>query len=718
MTMQRRGFLQVSVATVSGLLLGCGGRDGSGLPNEAGDAFFPQSVASGDPRAHSVVLWTRVDDADLPDEDLPLELELFLDEDATDAVVLDGERRLEVTAQARFDRCLKVRVEGLDPATHYYYRFAYVHEGVRWLSRLGRTRTAPASEDDVPVRFAFVSCQDYGGRYYNSLAHLATQEVDFVVHLGDYIYETLEDEGFQASDTEREIVFEDQEGAMQVARGDDHFVAARSLNNYRQLYRTFRSDPALQRVHERFPVLAIWDDHEFTDDCFGSTGTYTNGREDEYDPERRQNASQVWFEFMPVDYAEPNFEYDRAVAPPDDIRIYRDFSFGRHLHLVLGDVRSYRSQHLVPPDAYPGAVMLDQAALEETGGVPEQAGPYVEDIAAFAGGVYAEALRSVAAAADYPTERIAGPVSAQWIASTLAQLDDPPEPIDEETLADLPRGLAYHHLGKTSFHSRIGSRFFVAAEPFRRLAEATYANSGGSSEEMFGPLQEEWFLSTLRESTRTWKVWANQFCLMPLQVDLSGLGVPDTFRQVFEFTLDDWNGMPNRRAHIIEQLDDVQNLVAITGDIHAFFAATPFARPGADARLPEFAVGSISSNAMQPLVLHQVRTDPTLSSVPGAESLAAALADLFMLSGGPNAHLGFADISSHGYAIAEVEAGELRTTFYGYPYERVHEQLYGDGELEPLIHTNRFRVVAGSRDLHRERNGAWQRWNPSTRQWE
>jgi alkaline phosphatase D len=408
----------------------------------------------------------------------------------------------------------------------------------------------------------------------------------------------------------------------------------------------------------------------------------------------------------------------RRSPPPDDIRIYRDFGFGRHLHLVLGDTRSYRARHLVDPGAYPGAVALDQPTLEGSGGVPDRATPYVEDIETFAGGIYAEALRAVAAAADYPPERITGPVSTEWIASTLAALDDGPDPIDEETLATLPRGLAYHHFGKTGFFSRMGAWFFVAAEAFRRYADVRWTQTGGESEVMLGEPQEAWLASTMRESSRTWKVWANQFCLMPLQVDLRGLGVPDSFRQIWEFTLDDWNGMPNRRAHLIEQLQDVDDVVVITGDIHAFFAATPFAGPESDARVPEFAVGSISSMAMQPLVLHQVQHDPTLSSVPGADSLAAALSDIFTLSGGPNRHLAFTDIASHGYAIAEVEAGELRTTFYGYPHERVHERLYDDPGLDELFHVNRFRVVAGSRDLYRERGGAWQRWNPETRGWE
>ena len=99
-----------------------------------------------------------------------------------------------------------------------------------------------------------------------------------MVHLGDYIYETTGDPLFQGGADERALSFDDEAGAIVFNEGtDDEYFAAKSLDNYRQLYRIYRSDPALQTIHERYPVVMMWDDHEFTNDSHGATGTYFGG---------------------------------------------------------------------------------------------------------------------------------------------------------------------------------------------------------------------------------------------------------------------------------------------------------------------------------------------------------------------------------------------------------------------------------------------------------
>ena len=92
---------------------------------------------------------------------------------------------MRVTAEAAADGCVKVLVTALEPATTYHYRFSYGGA----TSRVGRTRTAPSDDSDASVRFAVVSCQDYGGRHYHVLRRLLEEDLDFVVHLGDYVYE-------------------------------------------------------------------------------------------------------------------------------------------------------------------------------------------------------------------------------------------------------------------------------------------------------------------------------------------------------------------------------------------------------------------------------------------------------------------------------------------------------------------------------------------------
>ena len=726
-TMQRRAFLRAGLATLGGWTVasGCGGDDGDPEAEVVdGPEHFPQSVASGDPRPDSVVLWTRVEpgpDASDADggSDVDVELELYLDEARTMRATWDDADAGVAIATATHDHCVKFRVTGLEADTVYYYRFVAALPDGRFASQTGRTRTAPAADADRTVRFAFVACQDYGGRYYNAYAHLLTQpDLDFFVHLGDYIYETAGDEGFQGSIEGRAVEFDDQDGVLTVARGEgDSFQAARSLDNYRQLYRIFRSDPMLQRTHETLPMVAIWDDHEFSDDCWGATGTYQDGKVDETDVDRRRAANQAWFEYMPVDFADPAFEYDPAATPPDDIRIWRDFGFGKHVHLVLTDLRTHRSDHLVPEDAYPGVVVLTQAQLEADGALPDDATPYVDDIDAFAGGAYAGELRAAASAAGYPEDRITGAISAAWINDVLADTGSSTAAIDEATLATLPRGYAFADMMKGSLWSRIGSRYLVARDIFARYAAARWADSDGASEQAMGVEQEAWFLDTMRGSTRTWKFWGNEFCLMPLQIDLSLLSVPASFKRVFHINVDDWNGMGNRRDALLAELSGVPNVIAITGDIHAFFAGTPMVRSDPSKKIVEFVTSSISSTTFQRLLQNQVADDPVLSTVPGAADLAAAIKDLLQLSGGPNAHLGYADVTAHGYAIVEASATQVLTSYYSHAEDVVSESHYDDANLDALFNVARFRVDAGAPELFQDFAGTWRRWDPEMQKW-
>ncbi|HET6584677.1 MAG TPA: alkaline phosphatase D family protein, partial [Nannocystaceae bacterium] len=271
--LRRRQFLRATLATVSGWTLGCADAGEPAIDTgnaQDGHELFPQSVASGDPRSESLILWTRVEIPDVEDEDVELYLELFADEELTQAAMWEEGPLQALVATAKHDHCVKVRVVGLEPATVYYYRFVAQVGDDLFASRTGRTKTAPAKDADTPVKFAFVSCQDFGGRWFNGYAQLVTKDPDFFVHLGDYIYETAGDSGFQGGTEGREVVFEDSGNVLVVdPNGDGGYQAARSLANYRQLYRIHRSDPALQRVHERLPMIATWDDHEFADDCWG-----------------------------------------------------------------------------------------------------------------------------------------------------------------------------------------------------------------------------------------------------------------------------------------------------------------------------------------------------------------------------------------------------------------------------------------------------------------
>lgn len=374
----RRKFLKTVVISAGAAgatgLAGCGGesrnlRDATievtGV--DTNGSLFPQSVASGDPRTSSIILWTRLD-AGTGEKNLSVQISK--DEDFSNLVLT-----ADLTANFANDHCVKVKITDLSSGTRFYYRFVY--EGTS--SRTGRFKTAPKSSSDKNVKFGFISCQDYTNGYYNSLLKFLEQgndDIDFIVHLGDYIYETTRDD-FQAPKAGREVTFTDTAGAIDRSPTETDpslkSYAAQSLSNYRELYKTYRTDPVLQRIHELFPFICIWDDHEFSDDSWGNNATYTSGLAldsegntlDE-NTDRKKNAEKAFFEFMPLDIdpvtgsilSDGQVEVDRDQLYQSNI--YRSFRYGKNLNLMMTDFRTFRPDHVIPEDAYPGSLAMTQ----------------------------------------------------------------------------------------------------------------------------------------------------------------------------------------------------------------------------------------------------------------------------------------------------------------------------------------------------------------------
>lgn len=740
MFMKRRDFLKVVAVSVGALVVGCGPKDDSNdtiEPNnttgtnnglacddtlEAGTQFFPQSVASGDPASSTVILWTRVSDGDA---DLELELQVALDEEFEQRLELgDDGCALVVAAVAAYDHCVKVRLTDLDAATTYYYRFVYEKDGTRYTSNIGRTKTAPAADADVAAKFAFVSCQDFNGKYFNSYKQLLkTDDLDFVVHLGDYVYETTGDPQFQQTTPDRVTTFRNPDEAIAFNAGtDDEFFAAKSLGNYRDLYRLYRSDAELQRAHERYPWVIIWDDHEFSDDCFGATATYFDGAQDELDETRRKNANQAWFEYMPVDYLDaPDFQYDASVAYGDDIRIYRDIRWGQHAHLVMTDLRSYRSDHVIPEDMFPGLLLLTQAELETAvGSLPSWADPYI-DIAAHDGGSYATVMTEAAPIAGYPASAITGNISATYVnaivrrVNTTRPMDMQIPQIDLTAITD--RGLTALSLGKTSPTSSLGSRYFVVDEPFSVWSKFRYAETNGQSENALGDDQEAWFLETMRGSDATWKIWGNEFPLVQRSIDLTTFEavVGAAFAKVFSLSAEDWEGQRNKRDELIGKLSEIDNVVAITGDIHAFFAGTPFVKGDTSKRIIEFVTGAISSASMKTLLINTAESDPTLAAA-GAGTLARAISSFLFAATKPNPPLAYGSVDEAGFAILTCDGTSLDCTFHQLPEAIVPTDVPA-AELDESFTTKSFRVAAGTPDLLTTIGGSEKRWDPDVADW-
>lgn len=302
--LSRRDFLAaLAAAGLAYPTLGSASGQGGGR----GKPAFLHGVASGDPLAHRVILWTRVTP---PRLDRPVAVQWRIARDrglkrpvAAGAVVTDVKR----------DFTVKVDAGRLEPGTTYYYGFRC--EGVS--SPTGRTRTLAVGHV-ASLRFAFVSCSNYPYGYFNAYRRIAERnDLDFVLHLGDYIYEyPLGEYANPALAGIRDVV------------PVDEIV---SLADYRLRYALYRTDPDLQELHRQHPVIAVWDDHESANDAWRDGAQNHNPElgEGEWSV-RKQVAARAYDEYMPI-----------RRSPDGPGRIYRRFSVGDFADLIMLDTRLY-----------------------------------------------------------------------------------------------------------------------------------------------------------------------------------------------------------------------------------------------------------------------------------------------------------------------------------------------------------------------------------------
>jgi alkaline phosphatase D len=265
---------------------------------------FADGVISGDPTPHAITLWTRVSGVGGKGS---VELEVARDHGFRKVVA-----RELIGTSARLNHTVKARVGGLKAHEQYYYRFSTKGHN----SPVGRFRTALPADSHQTVRFAFFSCADYTFGYYNAYELMAREDVDFVVNLGDYIY--AETYHFKNSPS----------GGVRT----DPVGIATTLDDYRNKYSLYRSDRSLRKMHAKFPMISIWDDHEVQDNYAGGVkGTGGLDAALQYTEARKAAAYRAYFESMPT-YA----------IPKKGSRIYRATRYGRNVDLVLLDQRQYR----------------------------------------------------------------------------------------------------------------------------------------------------------------------------------------------------------------------------------------------------------------------------------------------------------------------------------------------------------------------------------------
>jgi alkaline phosphatase D len=716
---KRRSFLQAVVAVAASTAFGCSDDEDGASPEEARAKYFPQSVASGDPRADSVVLWVRAVDPDNASADARVRLEVSANENFANLVLNE-----EFTARAQHDHALKVKVTNLSARTTYYYRFTFEKDGQKYTSATGRTRTAPAAGDNVPVKFAFGSCQDYIGRYYNAWQRLLEVEpdLDFIVFLGDYIYETTGDASFQSANGQRTVVFSEPEKALRQGVGLTAFYAANSVSNYRDLYKNLRSDRIIQQVHERYPFIIMWDDHEFSDDCYGATATYTDGRANEEQVERRRNAEQAFFEYVPLDNTNAGAGAMDPTAVPrfPDTRIYRDFDFGQNLKLVVTDFRTYRPDHLIPEDAYPGTVALNAQELGvalPTLPAPQQAllnsatfayvnidgAQYAAQKQALQGAYVQQAVQAGLTqeqAAAKATAMVQGNVSLFYANQVLSAINEgrraagaPAIPLISTEGA--PRGLAYVHMGKSGLFGIQGSRYIVVKPIFDLFAGVKYqlglmANPPSNTQNALGDTQRAWFQQSVR-ANNTWKVIVSSVSLTSMVFDLSNkTDIPDpSLRQTFYFNVDQWDGFPTEKQALLGGLRQagVQNAVFISGDIHASFASV-------EQGVPTLTTPAISSGSIKELAGLAL-----LGAGYGPQSTVYRyiVRELEATMTAANPGMRFADGDAHGFVTLEVKSNEALATFHLIPSSEIAKDysLRTSEELAERFTRRTFRIQNG-----------------------
>lgn len=649
----RRQFAQAAAAAGAVLAFGTG-RAAAPEWRERRD-LYPQGVASGDPAPDSILLWTRRQPAGGESRAAYLLTVEVAKDPGFRRVVVRGQA--EVTADT--DWTCRFMAAGLKPATEYWYRFTDADGNG---SRVGRTLTAPSERDARPVRFTFVSCQDmtigaanaYRRMIYEDERRPRHEQLGFVLHLGDFIYEVVnyadEMPGGEYRGRRLRPLFKYPNGD----KFRDYHLPT-TLADYRTIYRAYLTDPDLQDARARWPFVPVWDNHEFS--WLGFQGIQVFGGEQRPAQTRKVAANQAWWEYQPARVTRPGADRDHFVAPavkdapiefdengfargPDNLAavesltIYRAFRYGQNAELILTDNRSYKiadaDGSTVAPDGFPMFIDEDTARIIDDG-------------------------RAANGGKPPATLRFAG--------------QDIPNPGFDQPMQ-------------------------------------TY----------LGPKQRAWLIGRLTTSQAPWKIWGHSFGTLAWRTDLANLPeglVPKWPGTGFALAN---GGYHAEHALIYDELRKrgITGLAIVAGDKHSFWAGLTSADLPPRAYDPvgvEFVTGSISAQGLAELADRIVKPDHALralyyagehheipafnytllhgvrSALALSQTSAAEARKLHNPAVAP--HLKFVDLGGHGYGLVTVTGNWLETEFVciPVPFERSESEDGG-----PLRYRVRHRV--------------------------
>lgn len=291
-------------------------------------APFYHGVASGDPLSDRVIIWTRITPENNNGEDLTVKWSIASNPELSDIIKTGF-----FTTNADRDYTIKVDVDGLEAGQTYYYGFEYDGKA----SLTGKTKTTPTGDSVEHLRFGVVSCSNFQAGYFNAYGRLADRnDLDAILHLGDYIYEYADGYYGDAELTEERPL----EPAYEILSEED----------YRIRYSTYRLDTNLVRVHQQHPFITVWDDHESAND------SYTDGAENHDEStegsweERKAIAKKVYFEWLPI-------------REQTDNRVYRSIQYGDLMDLIMLDTRLEGRNEQINDSSDPALFATDRTIL-------------------------------------------------------------------------------------------------------------------------------------------------------------------------------------------------------------------------------------------------------------------------------------------------------------------------------------------------------------------
>jgi alkaline phosphatase D len=601
-------------------------------------------VASGDPTTDSVIVWTR---------------RPFSGSIASAALIVEVAedrkfRHVVATSSAPVfaseDWTCRALIAGLRPAQEYWYRFV---DEYGFGSRVGRTLTAPADEDDRPIRFAFISCQNVNSGAQNAYRRMifederATedQRLQFVLHLGDFIYEIV----WYPEDRPQGMYDRRLRDIVRYASGERvrDFHIPTTLDDYRAVYRAYLHDPDLQDARARWPFVNMWDNHEFSWLGWQSFQKFQGVTRPAQT--RKLAANQAWFEYQPARLRKPTTTSLQHFDPPNVVNAavdqfddhgmgqepnnlsaiasltgYRCLRWGRHVDLIVTDQRSYRSQD--------------------------------------------------------PVDR---PEAQAFVSEDFPQL------VPEEVVEILDAGRAYDR-GNPPSAIQFGER---SIPNFRR---------DDPPQTILGDVQKHWFLERLKASKATWKIWGNTVGTLDYRADPqnlpAGLSKPWPGAGYASMAGSDFGDAFVERAEIYDfvRSHGITGFVTVAGDRHSFWAGLaakslppkPFEPVGI-----AFVTGSISAPTIPEAIeyslpkAHPLRALYLLDGPNGAKP--EPTINLLMLRGvrscleyqrsgdiakaravtnpALSPHLSFLDMGGHGYSVVYATGEWIEVEFVCIP---------------------------------------------------